>query len=278
MNETKTETEVKTGYQFLEELCSFNADFSAFDPKIYHPLTNRAEYIRFQLEKMGVAFEIDMFNANNPEKLTMTEKKFVNIYSFFKGENATNDTIIFLAHHDVNNKASENCQDNTASVSNLLHLCGLLKGKTLNKNVLVAWTDAEEIVSPDTCGAKRLAILTKLGFFGNVTKAINLELTANGTELWVSCLSSKKLMYEVQTKNQARLVRTPYNDAFVLENNGVESVCIGTLTPKELGRALDRGFCSTWALCHRMEDTFDKANANEMKMFVENVLIKMVEA
>jgi hypothetical protein len=275
--DTQTENKTKTGHEFLRELCSFNADFNAFVPRI-NPISNRVEYIRYQLEKFGLPCELDIFNADNPNKLNMDKPKFVNVYSFFKGENATNDTIVFLAHHDINNSESENCQDNTASVCNLLHLCELLQGKKLNKNVLVAFTDAEEVVSPDNCGAKRLSILSKLGFFGNVTKAINLELTANGSELWVSCLSSKKLMYEVQTYYKARIVQTPYNDAFVLENNGMESVCIGTLTPNELDRAIGRGFCSTWALCHKEEDTFDKARENDMQNFVENVLLKMVEA
>ena len=58
----------------------------------------------------------------------------------------------------------------------------------------------------------------------------------------------------------------------------MESVCIGTLTENELHTALQRGFCSTWALCHSEKDTFDKANKEDMKNFVENVLLKMAEA
>ena len=199
---TLTATSVRIGYEYLRELCSFNADFNAFNPRL-NPITNRVNYICYQLNKMGVPFDIDYFNADNPEELHKDKPKFVNVYAFFKGESPTNETIIFLAHHDVVNLDSENCQDNTASVSNLLHLCGLLKGKTLNKNVLVVFTDAEEKCEFTKCGAKRLAIISKMEMYGKVIKSINLELTANGTELWVNCLTSKKLMYEIQTDYKA---------------------------------------------------------------------------
>lgn len=275
--ENKATAEVKTGHEFLNEMCSFFADFNAFKPRL-NPMTNRAEYIRFQLQKMGVPFEVDMFNARNPEQLNIDQPKYVNLYSFFKGQNANDETIVLLAHHDIANVKSENCQDNTASVCNLLHLCGLLKGKILNKNVLIVWTDAEEIVSPATCGAKRLAILSKLGFFGKVTEAINLELTANGECLWISTLEHKELANEIASKYNGQRVKTPYNDAFVLEKNGMKSVCIGTLTERELEIAIQQEFCQTWALCHSEEDIFYNANANEMKSFVENVLLVMALA
>ena len=275
--ETITENMVKTGHNFLEEMCAFNADFNAFRPRV-NPITNRVEYICFQLKKMGVPFDVDMFIARKVEENGTNSEKYVNIYSFFKGQNTNNETIVFLAHHDVARLESENCQDNTASVCNLLHLCGILKDKKLNKNVLVVWTDAEEIVSWTNSGAKRLSVLCNLGFFGKVTKAINLELTANGTELWASCDASAKLIYEIQTEYKARRVGTPYNDSIIIEDNKIESVCIGILTPSELDIALQRGFCATWGLCHKMEDTFDKANAEDMKRFVENVLLKMAEA
>ena len=66
------------------------------------------------------------------------------------------------------------------------------------------------------------------------------------------------------------------SDSVVLEMNGMNSVCIGTLTEVEMRIAFNRGFCDTWALCHKEEDTFDKANATDMQNFVENVLVKMI--
>lgn len=271
---------LKTGHEYLSEMCSFKANFTAFQPKIY-PITNRVGYIRNQLKKIGCEFEVDLFNADNPEQLHIDKPKFVNVYAQFKGDDKENETIVFLAHHDINNPNSENCQDNTASVCNLLHFCELLNTSELKRNIVVAFVDAEEIVSPSKCGAKRLALLINSGIFGNVSKAINLELTANGTELWASAKRSNELLAEMKDKHDAQIVSTPYNDAFVLENNEIQSVCIGTLTSREMQfvewnmRKKGFGFCHTWALCHREADTFDKSNAGDMKNFVENVLMKM---
>ncbi|MDP2692774.1 MAG: M28 family peptidase [bacterium] len=275
---TAVEKNIRTGYKFLREMCSFNADFNAFIPRI-NPITNRVNYIQYQLKQMNVPFETDIFNADNPEKLNMDKPKYVNVYAFFKGSNPSNETIVFLAHHDIANIESENCQDNTASVCNLLHLCEILRNTKLNKNVLVAFTDAEEIVSPETCGAKRLAILTRIGMFGNVFKAINLELTANGECLWLSTMRNFPFALELSEKYNGQLVETPYNDAFVLELNGLTSVCIGTLTENELYTTLRNkpNFCRTWGLCHTDFDTISNANAEDMKRFVENILVKMCE-
>jgi len=275
--QTTTKLSVKTGYEFLTEMTAIETDFNAFTPRI-NPITNRVEYIRYQLTKMNVPFELDYFNADNPETLHIDKNKYVNVYAFFKGENSANETIVFLAHHDIVNLNSENCQDNTASVCNLLHLCNILKGEKLNRNVLVVFTDAEEIVSYKTCGAKRLAILSNLGMFGKVIKAINLELTAIGECLWVSSVKSNILMNEMQIKYNAEIVKTPYNDAFVLEDNGMNSVCIGTLTNRDLDIALLYNFCNTWSLCHKDFDTIEGANAEDMKRFVENVLLKIALA
>jgi hypothetical protein len=270
----------KTGHDYLNEMCSFKANFNAFEPRVF-PITNRVVYIQNQLKQIGCDFETDYFNADNPEKCHIAKKKFVNLYAKFKGNNAEGETIIFLAHHDVKNIHSQNCQDNTASVCNLLHLCETLKGKELKRNVVIAFTDAEENCDFTKCGAKRLALLINSGTFGKVSKAINLELTANGNELWASAIKSVELLKEMKNKFNARIVSTPYNDGVVLERNGIESVCIGTLTRREVEnvawgmRGKGYGYCSTWALCHSNNDTFDKANGNEMKNLVENVLMKM---
>lgn len=274
--ETQTEIKVKTGYEYLREMCSFNADFNAFTPRV-NPTTNRVAYIKYQLEKMNVPFDVDIFNAENPEMLNMSQPKFVNICVFFKGNNPSNETIIFLAHHDVVKIEYENCEDNTASVCNLLHLCGILKDKKLDKNILVVFTDAEEKCEFTKCGAKRLAIMSKLGMFGNVSKAINLELTANGECLWISTDNSVNLALDISAEYNGQIVHTPYNDSVVLEQNKMTSVCIGTLTENELHIAMQHGYCKTWALCHKADDTIANANASDMQSFVENVLVKMTK-
>ena len=52
-------------------------------------------------------------------------------------------------------------------------------------------------------------------------------------------------------------VRTPFNDSVIFRKNNIDSVCIGSLTDKDLEQVLGRGFCQTWALCHKKEDKCD---------------------
>lgn len=261
--------DTKVGYDYLREMCSFNADFTARTPKI-NPLTNRHKYVIHQLEQMGLNnYEVDYFDSENPYTLHIGRTKLANIVVKFKGK--TDETVVFLAHIDVSNKESENCQDNTASVCNLLDLCQRLKGKELDKNVVVCFTDAEEIVSPRTCGSKRLSIRINNGDFGNVLYATNLELTANGKNIWATRSDANSLLLKKvrETLPNIKQVSTPYQDSVVLGMNGIDSICFGILTDSEMNDVLKRGYCSTWALCHCEADTFNKAIEGDMSAFVD---------
>lgn len=275
---TNEETLISKGYEFLRQLCAFNADYSAFDRRPVW-LTNRVEYINAQLNKHGIKYENDSYNPDNITGISEISDNviikdgyavcFVNVVVKFEGEN-TNETTVFLAHHDVNNKASENCQDNTASVANLLDLCVRLSKRKPANNVVVVFTDAEEIVRPDICGSKRLANNIKDGKYGNVKYSVNLELTAHGRNYWMS-YGQENVLSKVLREKMPSIARvhTPYNDAMVLEMNGLPSVCIGSLDDDNIRMAKGGRGCPTWFLCHRLEDTFDtQANEADMDAFV----------
>lgn len=262
------------GYKHLVKLCKVRNEFNAFNPRSW-PVTSRFDYIEHELEKMCDDVFIDCFNLDGTNITKAKALKYVNIYSFFEAKEKTNETILFLAHHDVVNINGENCQDNTASVCNLLHLCSLLKDINLDKNVLIAFTDAEELGSTVEGGAKRLSNLIKLGGWGKIIKSINLELTANGDRLYVSSKTNLDLMKELNEKYGAVRVKVPYNDNVCLELNGVNGVCIGTLRQKDFSDVLNTGFCKTWGLCHSINDTIDNASKEDMTNFVKNVLLKI---
>ena len=261
----------KTGYEYLSEMCLLRNEFNSFHPWA-NPITKRVEYIISALGKLNVNCAIDTFNAYDPEKTDEDALKYVNVYSFFGSHKKNNDTILFLAHHDIVQTKGENCQDNTSSVCNLLYLCSLIKGEKLNKNILIAFTDAEEIASKSRGGAKRLANLIKTGRFGNVIKSINLELTANGDSLYVSSKYNHKLMNELTVTYGGSKVNVPYNDNVCLEANGINGVCMGILSKDDFHDVLVRGMCDTWELCHEMDDTIENANRCEMKTFVDEIL------
>lgn len=264
---------MKTGYEYLRELTSFSADFTAFTPNI-DPITNRVQYIVAQLENLGVDYEVDVFNSTNAEDIDIATllpiTKRVNIEVKFPANNDTVDSIIYLAHHDVANVKSENCNDNTASVCNLIHLCSALKGKELDKNIFIIFTDAEETVSFTSSGATRLAKNNLKGKYGNLLIAYNLELTAFGTEVW----SDRNLEELQQGSKDFTLVRTPYNDSVVLRltQYSIKSTCLGILTKSELNNVKSKGYCDTWSLCHSEGDKFENAVEEDMINFVEYLI------
>lgn len=267
--ETENNTpKVKIGYDYLKELCAFNADFNAFSPR-QNPITNRVEYIMHQLRAMDVDFTTDTFNATDITK-DDGNLRYVNIKVLFKGTNQ-NETVAFVAHHDIANKASENAQDNTASVCNLLDLISKLKGKELIRNVLVCFTDAEETVDVFNSGASKLAMDITSMKYGRVPYAVNLELTGLGKKLWVSTFGQNEL-FKKCIELGAKFKQTPYSDTMALTKNGVVSVCIGILPEHEINGQ----FPSTWRLCHSMSDTADKCNEQDMTEFVDNVLMRLI--
>ncbi len=269
-------TIVRKGYEFLKELCSFNADFNAFGRGKINPISNRVQYIMNRLDAHNIPYDVDKFKpiAGVPD-YEEGQNAFVNIVVRIEGTN-TDATTVFLAHHDVVNLGTpnfvaENCQDNTASIANLIDLCVRLSENKPSNNVVIAFVDAEEIVSPSICGSQRLAQNILKGIYGNVKYAVNLELTANGQNYWMSYNDNASVLAKHirETHPTTHRVRTPYNDAFILEKEGVSSVCVGSLTDNNLGQVKTRGYCSTWAMCHSDNDTFDsQAVEGDMDLFV----------
>lgn len=277
-NEIQTSTNEETtkkGYGFLRELCSFGADFHAFTPQA-NPLTNRVQYIIHQLTTYNIPHEVDMFRADGRlnEPMGDNDAKFVNVYVFIRGLDETKTTV-FSAHHDVANRDSENCQDNTASVCNLLDLALRLSKQQPVNNVLIAFTDAEEIVQPAKSGANRVALKIQAGNFAEVKYIYNLELTANGTRYWYSYQNQPNVPVNEAANHLRQLhpsaarVRTPYNDSYAFEMRMLPSVCIGSLTETEMLSAKQGVGCKTWMLCHSMNDTFGGAVEADMDAFVD---------
>lgn len=262
-------TLIYKGYEFLRQLCAFNADITSFRGNL-NPISNRVAYIMHQLDTHKIAYTVDKFQpiTGVPDA---EEGKFaeVNIVVEIKGHNEALTTV-FSAHHDVNNPASENCQDNTASVANLLDLCVRLTHITPPNNVVICFNDSEEKVSPATCGIQRLAQNILKGIYGKVQYVIVLELTANGKNYWMSYRADNALSQKIREKQpKTHRVGTPYNDSMVIERY-VPSVCVGSLDDGNLGNVKTRGFCRTWAMCHRMEDTFEsQAVEGDMDLFVD---------
>jgi hypothetical protein len=269
---------VKTGHAWLREMIHVRNFSSSLRPHQY-PLTNRACFIVSALNQIGVSYSLDIFDERGDEldDYSYNRPKLVNIIARFDSTSGK-PAVVFCAHHDISNPRSENCQDNSASVCNLLHLAAKLKakGKDLTRPVIIVFTDKEEFGG---IGSGRMSRRILAGDFGPVDYIINLELTGLGTELWLDTLNSgykgfensglKKRFDEVIGKENYHNVSTPFSDAVIFRANGIDCLCIGILPEEEL--VGEHATKETWWLCHSDEDTIEKTNEKDMCVLVDKL-------
>lgn len=267
--------EDKTGYDFLYEMCKNVRNKGHARIGLIEPMTDRVCYIVNQLNEMGLSYRTVPFSIENRSETGYGKGKMMNVEVFFPATIKTDVNIFFTAHHDIANHNSENCQDNTASVCNLLDLCKRLnKSETRNSNVYVVFTDCEETGG---LGMDRLLYDVKRRNI-TINEMYCLELTANGNQYWVAPEFSKKenvateRFFEV-IGNRECSVRTPYNESVNARYQNINAVCIGSLSEQEMMFVKSSNYCETWSLCHRKEDTFEQsANREDMSNFVDFML------
>jgi hypothetical protein len=218
-------------------------------------LTGRVKYILNKLSNYEIEKDI-FFNKRH-------NREYINLY-YFK-DNGADDTICLLAHHDINNTKSINANDNSASIMNLINLITKYD-LNLNKNILIAFTDAEEIVDVRNNGAYRLGERINNGDFKNVEVAINLELTAFGKNIWYD---EDTIISPLLKELDSLKVKIPFNDSISLRACGISSVCLGIVTDDDINQINSNGFCDTWRLCHSIED--NKYDSNDMKILVDKI-------
>ena len=287
----------KYGYDFLEEFCKIKS-YSSFHPT-EAAITPRVQFIMDRLNEMEIPYSTDIFpsrkfNMNygvdsEGKKLPDEKNNYINVYVPFKSKKEDAKTIVILAHHDIANENSENCQDNSASVCNLLHLCKILKNSEFEENITVVFTDAEEIVDFNGSGSAILSYRIKNGHpdFLNFQYAINLELTGKGNIVWADLLNSygrnkmqpnSKLGSEIVTNfSDVKPVTTPFSDSAVLRHHGLDSVCIGIITEEDFEQLKTQRYCDTWAMCHQEADTIEKISRENMNSFVQDILLPLVK-
>jgi len=193
-----------------------------------------------------------------------------NLYRFV--DIGADKTIVFLAHHDVARHGIQNCNDNTASVCQLLELAERFskQRKSLKHNVCVAWVDYEERCNTHIAGASQLARKIKAGDFGNVTSVLNLELTSCGDQYWFNAKGPSDTLQNHLLNLDFDQVFCPMNDAYHLDANGVAAICIGSYREQDRKIVVEqkRAGCELWTSCHKHSDTFEKwAVEDEMSLF-----------
>jgi hypothetical protein len=231
---------------------------------------------------MGVKYSIDIFTYEGGDigwGYNISSHKLINIIAE-PNPQATGPAIVFCAHHDVMNVHSENCQDNGASVCNLLRLTALVSSSPADsKRTIVLFSDCEE---SGARGAKRFASnsskkrgeeIIDHNIYGQISAVINLELTGKGTVVWSDC-EAKKAENELHESLETTLGRTipklntPPSDAIAFRRYGYPVLCIGILPEDDMK---DK---NTWRLCHSLKDTIegcDKKNMEEFTTFLFNL-------
>jgi len=291
---------MNNSFEILTELCKVRNTKNSFYPSIndIDTFTNRVNFITNYLLDNKLDFITDVFQDDSmrykvkrnsvgniiygANKQPLFDEipvsgKYVNIEVKLTAPIKTDESVIFMAHHDINNINSQNCQDNSASVSNLLQLAKELSTTVLNKNIYVVFTDCEEAGGR---GAVRLAERINDKSFGDLKYVVNLELTANGTELWADFNKGELVdkLIEVSAENNVNvnIFKTPFNDSWILRQEGIKSICIGLLSKEEVEVVKQKGYCNTWSVCHNEKDTIEQANEGDMNLFVQNVLKKLI--
>jgi len=273
----ENDSNLKTGYEFLRFMCKNVRNRStAFNSQI-EPLTDRATFIVSQLNNMNVQYQVIPFTFSDINMVGYGKEKMANVHVRFPATNPnTKKTIIFTAHHDIANSNSENCQDNTASVCNLLHLCSeVSKMKRRKRNIHVVFTDCEEMGGR---GAEKLCSMLSANKFGdiNIEGIISLELTAVGDKLWVdkagwgTATENSKLSKKIESLWDLEFNRfsTPFNESMVIRRNGFDSWCIGILPEEDTENLKNNKWSDNWRLCHSRTDVFENANEEDMTRLV----------
>lgn len=259
-------------YRILKELCSLENETTSHNGN-EDPYTNRVQFIIDTILDLNLLklfkLNVDIFtNFTNTSKYANIE---LSLY------NDKDESVIFMANHDIKNINSENCQDNSSSVANLLamalNICKNIE-QHRDKNIHIVFTDCGHFGNK---GAMRLSDRIKSKRFGDVKYVVNLELTGNGGEIWKdgfsfsSLRNGGSLINETLEKyNVINNVETKVNDSYIIRSFGIDCMTIGTLTSEEMVALKYRGSCRSWEIRGTEEDNFENnANAVDMSRFVE---------
>ena len=213
----------------------------------------RAAWIVRTLEMLGIRYELDPWEEGG----TLCW----NVYVSGRGQSP----LALMAHHDIVNPRSDNANDNSASIINLIAL------KLLRPEVELIFTDGEEVGG---WGARRWAGLVQEGLRSRPEWVLNLELTGKGGEsFFIGDDKEGPLKGYLVGEHGAATLRVPFNDSVVLRREGIDSCVINPLPIDENGRF------ETWRLarCHSLQDTVDEVSTEDMRLFVERVLVPIVD-
>ncbi len=221
--------------------------------------TPRVQFIMQLLESESIKYELDTYQSRG-----------ITCYNIIlKGDS---DRMI-VAHHDIVNPNIDNANDNSASVINAIMV------KKLMPEMNVVLLDGEECGG---LGSQRVSEQINEGYFGTIDWVLNLELTGKGGKYFFIGNYPGRLSDHIKSIFDCPITNTPYNDSVTFRKNGIDSVVINPIPPLNEGKSSVKWNDDTYLdfsmlyNCHSSKDTIDTIDINDMKHFVEDVVLKIL--
>lgn len=223
--------------------------------------TPRVQFLIELLESENINYELDTFLVND-----------INCYNIILRGSSSR---MVVAHHDIVNANIDNANDNSASVINAISI------KKLMPQINVVILDGEEVGG---FGSQRCSDMINRGDFGQIDWVLNLELTGKGGKYFFIGDYPGRLTDHIKSIFNCPVVKTPYNDSVTFRANGIDSCVINPLPPltenKKSRVSWDKNTFLDFDLlfnCHRETDSISSIDVNDMKEFVEDVVIKILK-
>lgn len=222
--------------------------------------TPRVQFLIQLLESEGINYELDTYQSKGNTCYNL----------ILKGDS---DRMV-VAHHDIVNPNIDNANDNSASVINAIMI------KKLMPKINVVLLDGEECGG---LGSQRVSDQINEGYFNTIDWVLNLELTGKGGKYFFIGDYPGKLSNHIKSIFDCPITNTPYNDSVTFRKNGIDSVVINPIPPLNEGKTSSVKWDDDTYLdfsmlynCHSCKDTIDTIDINDMKKFVEDVVLRIL--
>jgi hypothetical protein len=221
--------------------------------------TPRVQFLMQLLESEDMDYELDTYQSRGNTCYNL----------ILKGDS---DKMV-VAHHDIVNPNIDNANDNSASVINAIMI------KKLMPEINVVLLDGEECGG---LGSQRVSDQINDGYFNTIDWVLNLELTGKGGKYFFIGNYPGRLSDHIKSIFDCPITNTPYNDSVTFRKNGIDSVVINPIPPLNEGKSSVKWNDDTYLdfsmlyNCHSSKDTISTISVDDMKEFVEDVVLKIL--
>lgn len=222
-------------------------------------LSNRGVFIQNLLERYNIEYELIPYDIGK-------EKIFYNFYIWGSSD------MFLTAHYDVVNTASDNANDNSASIINALVY------KIKNPSINVVILDGEE--PPWMGDGSRAASKEFRERRTNVKGILNLELTGFGRDWFIDNSYAPIVNHIKKTfpDKDVLSIPTPFNDATIFRQH-IYNACVITTLPdleNEAPYPQNLNFEILY-YSHTKKDSVSNINIDDMNHFIDNIIDPIIK-